>query len=74
MHPCSSRWPRFLQASRIVLVVSMMLAIFELPAHAQGKERPVKRPTYPCVRAGPKDDGGEGGIRTPDPDFVGITA
>ena len=27
---------------RIVLVFSMMLAIFQLPAHAQGKERPVK--------------------------------
>jgi hypothetical protein len=42
----SSRWPRFLQVSRMVLVVSMMLAIFQLPAHAQGKERPVEHPTF----------------------------
>jgi pimeloyl-ACP methyl ester carboxylesterase len=42
----SSRWPRFLQVSRMVLVVSMMLAIFQLPANAQGKERPVKHPTF----------------------------
>src|SRR6266853_855252 len=41
----SSRWPRFLQVSRVVLAVSMMLAIFQLPAHTQGKERPVKHPT-----------------------------
>src|SRR6266478_1661172 len=41
----SSRWPKFLQVSRVVLVVSMMLAIFQLPAHTQGKERPVKHPT-----------------------------
>ena len=47
MHPFfSARWPRFLQVSRMVLVVSMMLAIFQLPAHAQGKERPVKHPTF----------------------------
>src|SRR5437870_10165540 len=47
MHPFySSRWPRFLQVSRMVLAVSMMLAIFQLPAHAQGKERPVKHPTF----------------------------
>src|SRR5258708_24683881 len=46
MHPLySSRWPRFLQVSRMVLAVSMMLAIFQLPAHTQGKERPVKHPT-----------------------------
>src|SRR6266436_9194696 len=61
-----SRWPRFLQVSRMVLVVSMMLAIFQLPAHAQGKERPVKHPTlYRTIQvdglsifyreAGPKD-------------------
>ena len=37
----SPRWTRCLQVSRMVLVVSMMLAIFQLPAHAQGKERPV---------------------------------
>ena len=41
-----SHWPRFLQVSRMVLVVSMMPAIFQLPAHAQGKERPVKHPTF----------------------------
>jgi pimeloyl-ACP methyl ester carboxylesterase len=47
MHPYySSRWPRFLQVSRMVLVVSMMLAIFQLPAHAQGKQRPVIHPTF----------------------------
>src|SRR5258705_13191462 len=47
MHPFySSRWPRFLQVSRMVLVVSMTLAIFQLPAHAEGKERPVKHPTF----------------------------
>src|SRR2546426_8779457 len=47
MHPFySSRWPRFLQVSRMVLVVSMMLAISQLPAHAQGKDRPVKHPTF----------------------------
>ena len=40
-----SRWPRFLQVSRVVLVASMVLAIFQVPAHAQGKERPVKHPT-----------------------------
>src|SRR3981081_3080694 len=42
----SSRWPRFLQVSRMVLVVSMMLAIFQLPVHAQGMERSVKHPTF----------------------------
>jgi len=31
---------------RMVLVVSMMFAIFQLPAHAQGKERPVKNSTF----------------------------
>jgi pimeloyl-ACP methyl ester carboxylesterase len=30
----------------VVLVASMVLAIFQLPAHAQGKERPVKHPTF----------------------------
>jgi len=30
----------------MVLVLSMMLAIFQLPAHARGKERPVKHPTF----------------------------
>ena len=62
----SSRWPRFLQVSRVVLVVSLMLAIFRLPAHAQGKEPPVKHPAlYRTIQvdglsifyreAGPKD-------------------
>src|SRR6476646_1594010 len=41
----SSRWRRFLQVSRVVLAVSMMLAIFHLSAHAQGKENAVKHPT-----------------------------
>jgi pimeloyl-ACP methyl ester carboxylesterase len=60
-----SRWPRFLQVSRVVLVASMVLAIFQV-AHAQGKERLVKHPTlYRTVQvnglsifyreAGPKD-------------------
>jgi pimeloyl-ACP methyl ester carboxylesterase len=67
MHPFySARWPRFLQVSRIVFVVSMMLATFQLPAHAQGKERPVEHSTlYRNIQidglsifyreAGPKD-------------------
>src|SRR6266536_6025234 len=38
--------PRFLQVLRMVLVVSVMLAIFQLPAHAQGKEHSVKHPTF----------------------------
>src|ERR1700722_13695105 len=47
MHPFyESRWPRFLQISCMVLVFSMMLTIFQLPAHAQGKERAVKHPTF----------------------------
>jgi pimeloyl-ACP methyl ester carboxylesterase len=41
-----SCWPRFSQFSRIVLAVSVMLAIFQLPAFAQGKELPVKHPTF----------------------------
>ncbi len=40
-----SRWPGFLKLSRMVLVVSMMHAIFLLPALAQAKERPVKHTT-----------------------------
>src|SRR3989440_6556503 len=36
----------FLKFSRVVLMVSMMLAIFQLPAYAQGKEQPVKHPTF----------------------------
>src|SRR6185369_10792669 len=47
MHPFySSRWPRFLQVSRMVLVVSMMLTLFQLAADAKRKERPVKHPTF----------------------------
>src|SRR5437868_8689918 len=46
MHPFySSPGPRFLQVSRMMLMVSLMLAIFQLQAHAQGKGRPVKYPT-----------------------------
>ena len=45
-HFYSSRWLRFLKNSRLVLVASMMLATFQPPAHAQGKERPVKHPTF----------------------------
>src|SRR2546430_8222145 len=67
MHPFyPSRSPRLLQVYRMELVLSMMLAIFQLPAQAQGKERPVKRPTlYRTIQvdglsifyreAGPKD-------------------
>jgi pimeloyl-ACP methyl ester carboxylesterase len=61
-----ARWPRFLKVSRMVLVVSLMLAIFQLPVHAQGKERPLKHSTvYRTIQvdglsifyreAGPKD-------------------
>ena len=50
----------------MVLVVSLMLAIFQLPAHAQGKEDPLKHSTvYRTIQvdglsifyreAGPKD-------------------
>jgi len=50
----------------MVLVVSMMLVMFQLPAHTQGKERPVKHLTsYRTIQverlstfyreAGPKD-------------------
>jgi pimeloyl-ACP methyl ester carboxylesterase len=67
MHPFySSRWPGFFQVSRMAVSFSMMLAIFQLPAHSQGKERPVKYPTvYRTIQigglsifyreAGPKD-------------------
>ena len=62
----SSRWPRLLQVSRVVLVVSMILAGFHPPAHAEGRERPVKTQTsYRTIKvdglsifyreAGPKD-------------------
>src|ERR1017187_8499439 len=58
--------PRFLQDSHMARVVFVMLAIFQLPAHAQGKERPMKQPTsYRTIQvdglsifyreAGPKD-------------------
>src|SRR6202045_5110452 len=61
-----SRWLGFLKVSRMVLVVSLMLAIFQLPVHAQGKERPLKHSTvYRTIQvdglsifyreAGPKD-------------------
>jgi hypothetical protein len=30
----------------MVLVVSMMLAIFQPPAHVQGRDSPVKHPTF----------------------------
>jgi len=42
----SPRWARWLQTSCMALAVSMMLAIFQLPVHAQGKEHPVKHPTF----------------------------
>src|SRR5258705_11739164 len=32
--------------TRMALVVSAMLASFQLPAQAQGKERPVEHPTF----------------------------
>jgi hypothetical protein len=52
-HSYSSAAPRFLQLSRMVPVVCMMLAIFQLPAHAQGKERLVKYPTsYRTIQVG----------------------
>jgi pimeloyl-ACP methyl ester carboxylesterase len=61
-----ARWPRFLKVSRMVLVVSLMLAIFQLPVHAQGKEDRLKHSTvYRTIQidglsifyreAGPKD-------------------
>src|SRR6267154_3328206 len=46
MRLCCSRLPRCLQVSRVVLVASMPLAIFQLPAHSQEKEDPVKHPTF----------------------------
>jgi hypothetical protein len=50
MHP-------FLEVSRAVLMVSMMIAILQPPATAQGKERPVKHPTsYRTIQVG---DSGE---------------
>jgi pimeloyl-ACP methyl ester carboxylesterase len=47
MHLCSSPcWTRGLQVSRVTLVVSAMLASFQLLVQAQGKERPVEHPTF----------------------------
>src|SRR5258708_37222566 len=37
---------RFLHVSRVVLMASMTLAILQPPTRAQGKERPVKYPTF----------------------------
>jgi hypothetical protein len=46
MHPFySPRWLRFLQVARMVLMDSMVLVTFQLPAHAQAKEHPMKQPT-----------------------------
>src|SRR5712672_3335007 len=42
----SPRRTQRVHVSRRALVVSMMLAIFQLPAHAQGKERPVEYSTF----------------------------
>ena len=61
-----ARWPRFLKVSRMVLVGSLMIAIIQLPAYAQGKEAPLKHSTvYRTIQidglsifyreAGPKD-------------------
>src|SRR5260370_27322533 len=47
MRLCSSpRRSQRVYVSRRALVVSMMLAIFRLPAHAHGKERPVEYSTF----------------------------
>src|SRR5712692_3617436 len=62
----SPRWTRCLPVSRMVLVVSVMLASFQLLAPAQGEERPVEHPTVYRTKqidglsifyreAGPKD-------------------
>src|SRR5258708_16667177 len=40
------RWTRCLHVSFIALVVSVMLASFQLLAQAHGKERPMKYPTF----------------------------
>src|SRR5260370_36866497 len=63
----SPRRTQRVHVSRRALVVSMMLAIFYLPAHAQGKERPVEYSTFYRKiqidglsifyrKAGPKDE------------------
>jgi hypothetical protein len=36
----------FLKVARAVLMVSIMIAMLQPPATAQGKERPVKHPTF----------------------------
>jgi hypothetical protein len=46
MHPFSSfRWPRFLQISALVLLVSVTPALFQLPAPAQGESLTASLPT-----------------------------
>jgi dipeptidyl aminopeptidase/acylaminoacyl peptidase len=42
----SAHWIQSLPASRMKLVVSVMLASFQLLAQTQGKERPVEYPTF----------------------------
>src|SRR5260370_15767554 len=42
----SPRRTQRVYVSRRALVVSMMLAIFQLPAHAHGKERPAEYSTF----------------------------
>src|SRR5436305_5073159 len=42
----SSSWTRCLRVSRTALVVSVMLASFQLLAQAQGKQRSVEQPTF----------------------------
>jgi len=42
----SPLWTRCLQVSRMALVIFAMLASFQLLAQAQGKERPMERPTF----------------------------
>jgi len=46
LHFYATPRPRFLQVSRIAQVVFVMLAVFQVTAHTQGKERPVKYPTF----------------------------
>jgi pimeloyl-ACP methyl ester carboxylesterase len=61
-----TRWTRCVQVCRMALVVSAMLASFQLPAQAQGKDHPMEHPTsYRTIQidglsifyreAGPKD-------------------
>ena len=42
----SPRWSRLSLVYRVELVLSMMLTIVQLQAHAQGKERSVNHPTF----------------------------